>query len=98
MKKTISSWTRAHIFYSGRVQGVGFRFTAERLALDLRLRGWVKNLPDGRVEVVCEGSKEKIDKYLVVIHESPLGIYIKKRTVEWLAPTREFKDFTVEFC
>ena len=51
---------RAHVFYSGRVQGVGFRYTAQALALDLGLVGWVKNLPDNRVELVCEGTKEII--------------------------------------
>lgn len=98
MKKNIVKAThRAHVFYSGRVQGVGFRYTAERIALDLGLVGWVKNLPDGRVEVVCEGGKEKIEALLCQIRESSLGSYIKKIDCRWETPTQEFSDFLVEF-
>lgn len=88
---------RAHVFYSGRVQGVGFRYTAERLALDLRLVGWVKNLPDGRVELLCEGPKEKIERLLGEIQGS-LGPTIRRINCEWEKPTHEFKDFSIEFC
>ena len=100
MKKNEISTTphRAHVFYSGRVQGVGFRFTAERLALELGLVGWVKNLPDGRVEIVCEGPKNKIDLFLEKIRGGFLGRHIEKSACEWGRPTHEFKDFSVEFC
>ncbi len=97
MKKKDSAVThRAHVFYSGRVQGVGFRYTAERLALDLGLCGFVKNLPDSRVELVCEGSKEKVEALLRDIKEN-LGSHIKKTNCAWEAPTQNFQDFTVEF-
>jgi acylphosphatase len=89
---------RAHVFYSGRVQGVGFRYTAERLALELGLVGWVKNLADGRVEVVCEGPKEAVEIFLQRIAESALAPHIQKRVCDWEKPTHEFKDFSVEFC
>jgi acylphosphatase len=89
---------RAHVFYTGRVQGVGFRYTAESIAERAALTGWVKNLPDGRVELVCEGAKEKINALLSEIKESSLGIYIKKIDCQWEEPTDEFKDFRVEFC
>ncbi len=97
-KKEMISTHRAHIFYTGRVQGIGFRYTAERLALDLKLVGWVKNLPDNRVEVVCEGPKEKVELFLEGIKESSLGPHIKKAACAWEAPTNEFKDFSIEFC
>lgn len=97
-KKVMISTHRAHIFYTGRVQGIGFRYTAERLALDLKLVGWVKNLPDNRVEVVCEGPKEKVELFLEGIKESSLGPHIKKTACGWETPTNEFKDFSVEFC
>ncbi len=87
---------RAHVFYSGRVQGVGFRYTAERAALELGLVGWVKNLPDNRVELVCEGSKEKIDELLRLIAQE-LGLSIQKTVCGWEPPTHTFKDFSVEF-
>ena len=88
--------SRAHVFYSGRVQGVGFRYTAEQFALELELVGWVKNLPDGRVELVCEGPKEKIELLLEKIRSS-FGAVIQKAACDWETPTHEFQDFGVEF-
>ena len=89
---------RAHVVYSGRVQGIGFRYTAERLALGHGLVGWVKNLPDGRVEVVCEAPQGTIDLFLEDIQKSPLGAYIKKTDCTWEKPTNKFTDFCIEFC
>ena len=50
---------RRHLFYSGRVQGVGFRFTAQRIASGFAVTGWVRNLPDDRVEMLVEGEKDE---------------------------------------
>ena len=88
---------RAHVFYSGRVQGVGFRYTVERFALNLGLCGFVKNRSDGRVELVCEGPKTLIESFLREIRESSLGPHIKKADCLWEEPTGEFSDFVVEF-
>ena len=88
---------RAHVFYGGRVQGVGFRYTSEALAHKAGVTGFVKNRHDGRVELVCEGSKEKIDGLLLAIRESGMGRYIQKTDCAWEKPTNEFTDFTVEF-
>lgn len=96
-KKIVPPTHRARVFYTGRVQGVGFRHTAEQIALASLLTGWVKNLPDGRVELVCEGSKSVIDTYLADIKSGQLGPFIKKVDVRWELPTGEFTDFTVEF-
>ena len=95
--KKVTDIQRVHAYFSGRVQGVGFRYTAERLALELQLLGWVKNLPDGRVELVCEGAKPAIEELFLRIQKSMLGAHIKKTDVSWETPTREFHDFTVEF-
>jgi acylphosphatase len=97
-KSTARASHRAHIFYTGRVQGVGFRFTAERIALEIGLLGWVKNLPDNRVEIVCEGSEIQIQKLLEGVNASFLGPHIKKVTCDWEKPTGQFKDFSIEFC
>ena len=96
-KKIAKDFERAHVFYSGRVQGVGFRYTAESLALDLGLRGWVKNTPDGRVELVCEGRKESIERFFLRVQGSLLGPHIKKTDVRWEPARHEFSDFRVEF-
>ena len=88
---------RIHIYYAGVVQGVGFRFTAERIALDLDLTGWVRNLPDGRVEVLMEGENPKIKKFLKKIDESFLKGYIDDVDIEWHHATGEFDTFQVRF-
>lgn len=90
--------SRVHVFYSGRVHGVGFRYTAERLALEANLSGWVKNLADGRVELVCEGSREKAEAFLERIRQSAeLARHIRAAAVRWEKPTGEFFEFRVEF-
>ena len=96
-KKSALPSCRVHAFYTGRVQGVGFRYTAEKIALDLGLVGWVKNLPDGRVELVCEGPKADIELLFEKIKASMLGPHIRKFQCDWQDPTGEFKDFCVEF-
>ena len=96
-KKQNTATHRAHVYYSGRVQGVGFRHTAEAIALEMGMLGFVKNLQDSRVEVVCEGSKEKVEAYLEGIRQSVLGKHIVKEDCRWEDPTGSFTDFTVEF-
>jgi len=96
-KKQLGEACRARVFYSGRVQGIGFRYTAEKLAQDRGLVGWVKNLPDGRVEILCEGPKDRIEFLLRDIQQSALGPHIKKTQCDWEKPTHEFKEFCIEF-
>jgi len=75
-----------HLFISGRVQKVGFRFFAKMKAKELGLSGWVCNLPDNRVEVVVVGNEEKINKIIEWLHQgSPLArmdnVEIKDRKI-----------------
>jgi acylphosphatase len=58
---------RRRVYYSGRVQGVGFRLTSQRLALDHGVAGYVRNLPDGRVELLAEGDRTKVDALLEAV-------------------------------
>ena len=59
----IAGRTRVRIFYSGHVQGVGFRYTAKTVAAGYDVTGLVRNLPDGRVELVAEGAREELDAF-----------------------------------
>jgi len=67
-----------HIFVSGRVQGVGFRWYAQRIAERMRVTGWVKNLMDGKVEILIEGDGKELDEFLNELKEGYLGRNIEK--------------------
>lgn len=84
------------ILYSGRVQGVGFRFTAVSVAERYNVSGYVMNLPDGRVEVYVEGEPEEIESFLRDL-ESQMRGYIKGKDVEDLPSTGRYKRFTVRY-
>tara|TARA_Y100000031_G_C7958098_1_gene264680 strand:+ start:57 stop:332 length:276 start_codon:yes stop_codon:yes gene_type:complete len=87
---------RLHIIYSGSVQGVGFRFTARGIASELGLVGWVSNLRDGNVEVLCEGEEQKLNLFLENIKsEFERGIVGTK--LDWEEATGEFTGFGIKF-
>lgn len=77
---------RAHVWIRGRVQGVGFRFFAEQVARRWGVSGFVHNLPDGRVEVIAEGSKEALDAFVNALHRGPAGADVHELRVEWETP------------
>ncbi|MFH1868566.1 MAG: acylphosphatase [Candidatus Omnitrophota bacterium] len=87
---------RVHVYYDGRVQGVGFRFTTEYIAQELKVKGWVKNLPDGRVELVAEGKEDTLHDLLAKIKER-FGKYILDELVDWEDCNGEFKSFGIRF-
>jgi len=66
-----------HVFYEGRVQGVGFRYTVRYLAKGFDVIGWVRNLPDGRVELLAGGEPSEVEGFLAAIAESELASFIK---------------------
>ena len=87
---------RLHAYYTGSVHGVGFRYTAERTAVSLHLTGWVKNLNDGRVEVMCEGKESSLKEFLQKI-ENIFGIYIRDKNIDWDEATGELEGFDIRF-
>jgi acylphosphatase len=87
---------KVHVFFTGHVQGVGFRFTARKIAEKLGLAGFVQNLPDGRVEIVCEGDKSVLDDFLSEIEEAMRG-YISNSTIEWDDMKGGFSAFEIRF-
>jgi acylphosphatase len=76
------------------VQGVGFRYTAQDVASSLGLTGWVKNLYDGRVEVLAEGKLDDLKDFTNKI-AGCMGRYIKDADMEWGGATGEFSDFDI---
>lgn len=87
---------RLHAYYSGTVQGVGFRFTAESIAKDLGVCGWVKNLRDGRVEIAAEAEEDTLKDFLGRIEQS-FSRYIRDTDIKWLDATGEFSEFRIAF-
>jgi acylphosphatase len=86
---------RMHIFYSGRVQGVGFRYTAKNVAMGFEVTGSVRNLPDGRVELLAEGQKEELEAFRLAIRESGLGSFISNEQITWGDPEGRFRGFDI---
>lgn len=87
---------RVHVYYTGIVQGVGFRFTTESIASSLDVTGWVKNLADERVEVIAEADEAVLKEFLERIFDS-FSRYIRDVEMDWLEATGEFKDFGIKF-
>lgn len=85
---------QVHVYFSGMVQGVGFRYTARDFAKRLGISGWVRNLSDGRVELLAEASEEAIDEFLKNIDEAFAG-YIRDRRIEKEKAQGEIADFRI---
>lgn len=85
---------QAHILIFGFVQGVGFRRFVKSNARKLGLKGWVKNLIDGRVEAVAVGEKNKIEALIKAIEKGSFFSEVKSVQVEW-EPKEEFDDFVI---
>ncbi len=88
---------RIHAWISGRVQGVFYRASTHDKATALGLEGWVRNLPDGRVELVAEGPAEKIEELLEWCKQGPPGARVTNIEVEQEEPTGEFANFSVRY-
>ncbi len=85
-----------HCFYSGRVQGVGFRFTAQNLAEKAHISGWVRNLPGGNVELVAQAEENPLREYIDSL-QNYFNNYITKTDVSWEEPMVELSVFEVKF-
>ncbi|MGD2110542.1 MAG: acylphosphatase [Phycisphaerae bacterium] len=90
------SHVRQTVHFSGRVQGVGFRFTTEAIASHFVVHGYVKNLPDGRVEVVAEGPRAEVERFKDAIQERMAG-HIRDTHVTTATPTGEFDAFSIAY-
>jgi len=88
---------RAHVFVSGRVQGVFFRSETQYEANRRNVTGWVRNMLDGRVEAVFEGEKGDVEKLIEFCRRGPPGAKVRNVQVFWEDHTEEFKDFKIRY-
>jgi len=86
----------AHVIYRGSVQGVGFRFTVRRLATQFQVAGFVRNLPDGTVELEAEGEEDEIKQFLGAV-QARMGQHVRDCKVQWTEFTGRFTDFSIRF-
>ena len=88
---------RAHVFISGKVQGVFFRATTRDKANELGVKGWVRNLRDGRVEAVFEGDEEAVKKLIEWCHVGPPAARVEKVEVIYEDYRGEFDSFSIRY-
>jgi len=86
---------RVTVYYSGRVQGVGFRYTVRNLVNGFEATGTVRNLEDGRVELVAEGTREELEGLLEAVRQSEVGRFIRQEQIDWRQATNEFRGFEI---
>lgn len=87
--------TRAKFIIAGHVQGVGFRYFVYRNAISLGLTGFVRNVFDGTVEVVCEGNRDSIEKLRKILNKGPSMSRVEKVKVLYETATSEFSEFNI---
>jgi acylphosphatase len=85
-----------HITFIGRVQGVGFRFTARRAANRRQLTGYVRNMPNGSVEMLAQGRPEEVDDCIQDIQEYFYD-YIRETSIREISPDLKYADFQITF-
>ena len=85
------------IYVEGVVQGVGFRYFTQRIAKEIGIKGFVKNLPDGRVYIVAEGSKEQLDKFMSYVKKGPSTSIVRKVTMREINKKEKFDNFEIVF-
>lgn len=89
---------RVHLLVSGRVQGVGFREFARRTAHHCGVGGWVRNLADGRVEVVVDGERPALDAFVTAVSGGPPGAFVRDVHQDWQPgerSERQNKEFVI---
>ncbi len=87
----------AHVIVSGRVQGVWFRASTKEAAERAGAKGWVRNLPDGRVEAVIQGTQEQVEKVIEFMKVGPPGARVENIQVTWRNPSERFGSFDITY-
>ncbi len=88
--------TAYHVFFEGTVQGVGFRYAVKRLAAGYEVSGWIRNLPDGRVEMLASSwDPDEVNGFIRAIADSNLGPLIRDHVIEAVAAPNDLRGFTI---
>ncbi|MBN1492580.1 MAG: acylphosphatase [Candidatus Omnitrophica bacterium] len=88
---------RVHVRFTGRVQGVGFRYTVASLSSTFDVAGYVRNDYDGSVELVAEGTERALIDFVTAIMHSGLERYITNHTIDWFPSKSEFTKFGIKY-
>jgi acylphosphatase len=86
---------RVTIYYAGRVQGVGFRYTVRMLVNGFEVTGTVRNLDDGRVELIAEGVRAELEDLLEAVRQSEVSRFIRQEQMDWTEARNEFRSFEI---
>lgn len=86
---------RLQVYYSGSVQGVGFRYTVKALVSGFEVTGTIRNLPDGRVELLAEGTRPELEAFQQAVRDSGLGRLIRDEQAAWGEVRNEFRGFEI---
>ncbi len=93
----MSSMRQLHAVIHGRVQGVGFRYSAQAKAQQLSLTGWVRNLADGSVETLAMGPQDALEAYLSWLRIGPSGAHVTGVNADWNDPLQTFTTFEIRY-
>jgi acylphosphatase len=91
----VSDRRRLRILYSGRVQGVGFRHATKTVATGFEVTGTIRNLPDGRVELIAEGIRPELEAFQAAIRAEGLAGLIRDERLEWADAQNNFRGFEI---
>ena len=84
-----------HLLIEGHVQGVAFRYFVQQCASDFSIYGWVRNLTDGRVEILAEGTKHELEDFLIIIEKGPSSSKVTNTICNWIEGTGDYQDFNI---
>jgi acylphosphatase len=88
---------RAHVWVTGRVQGVGFRAYVQQAGVYYGLAGWVRNVGDNQVETVAEGSRQRVEAFVEAVKRGPHSARVDESRLDWEMPQGERSGFRVKF-
>jgi len=89
------SFKSVYLVVSGRVQGVGFRYFALHKANEFEINGWIRNAPEGKVEIEAEGESQNIEAFIDWMKIGPSRAIIRNFSVSEISPPRKFTNFTI---